>query len=49
VKAYHRLLVWDITSRPVPLQIAERVLQPAIGKSLILYARKPSSGDRAAS
>ncbi len=40
VKAYHQLLVWEITSRPLPLQVAERLLQPAIGKSLILYAVK---------
>ncbi|HEX2850590.1 MAG TPA: methyltransferase domain-containing protein [Acidimicrobiales bacterium] len=40
VKAYHSMLVWEITARPVPLQLAERVLQPAIGKSLILYAER---------
>lgn len=40
VKAYHQVLVWQMTSRPFPLQVAERVLQPAIGKSLVLYAVK---------
>ncbi|MEA3078118.1 MAG: hypothetical protein QOF60_3026 [Actinomycetota bacterium] len=43
VKAYHRVLVWDLTSRPLPLQVAERVLQPAIGKSLVLYALKAAA------
>jgi SAM-dependent methyltransferase len=43
VKAYHQLLVWDMTSHPLPLQVAERVLQPVIGKSLILYAVKDRS------
>lgn len=40
VNAYHRLLVWDLMEHPLPLQVVERVLQPVIGKSLILYARK---------
>ena len=44
VKAYHRLLVWDLTEHPLPLQVAERVLQPLIGKSLVLYATKPGPG-----
>jgi SAM-dependent methyltransferase len=41
VRAYHQVLVWEMTARPLPLQVAERVLQPAIGKSLVLYVRKP--------
>ncbi|MBA2607992.1 MAG: SAM-dependent methyltransferase, partial [Actinobacteria bacterium] len=43
VKAYHQLLVWDITSRPLPLRLAEAVLAPVIGKSLVIYARKPEA------
>ncbi len=43
VRAYHRLLVWDLVHHPWPLQVAERVLQPAIGKSLVLYAHKPGA------
>ena len=43
VKAYHDVLVMEMTSNPLPLQVAERVLQPLIGKSLILYAVKVSS------
>ncbi|MBW3614271.1 MAG: methyltransferase domain-containing protein [Actinobacteria bacterium] len=37
-RAYHQVLVWDLLRQPWPLQVAERVLQPLIGKSLVLYA-----------
>jgi SAM-dependent methyltransferase len=40
-KLYHRLLVWDITARPLATRAAERALNPLIGKSLVLYLRKP--------
>ncbi len=40
VRAYHRLLVWDITSRPRALRAADTVLNPVLGKSLVVYARK---------
>jgi ubiquinone/menaquinone biosynthesis C-methylase UbiE len=40
-KAYHRLLVWEIVKQPKALQLAGRVLDPLIGKSLVLYFRKP--------
>jgi SAM-dependent methyltransferase len=39
---YHRLLVWDMTRRPLLTQTAERLLNPVLGKSLVLYLRKPS-------
>ena len=42
VRAYHSLLVWDITHRPWPTRLAERMLNPAIGKSLVVYAEKPA-------
>ncbi|MGY1776354.1 class I SAM-dependent methyltransferase [Geodermatophilus sp. SYSU D00804] len=41
VRAYHRLLVWDLTRRPWVTRLAERVLDPLIGKSLVVYADKP--------
>jgi SAM-dependent methyltransferase len=41
VKAYHRLLVWDMVEAPAVTRVAERLLQPVLGKSLVLYARKP--------
>lgn len=41
VRAYHRLLVWDMTKAPLVTRLAERLLEPVLGKSLVLYARKP--------
>jgi SAM-dependent methyltransferase len=41
VRAYHRFLVWDLTERPGLTRAAERLLDPLIGKSLVLYAAKP--------
>ncbi len=41
VAAWHRLLVWDITSRPAVTQVADRLLNPVLGKSLVVYATKP--------
>jgi SAM-dependent methyltransferase len=41
VRAYHRLLVWDIVSATPVTRIPDRLLNPLIGKSLVLYARKP--------
>ena len=40
VKAYHRLLVWDIVKGPRTTKVAERILAPLMGKSLVLYLRK---------
>ena len=44
VRAYHRLLVWDIVSAPFVTRAAERALQPVLGKSLVVYARKDGDG-----
>jgi SAM-dependent methyltransferase len=41
VRAYHRLLVWDLTKRPWLTRTAERLLDPVLGKSLVVYADKP--------
>ena len=43
VKAYHRLLVWDIMKGPALTRNLEKVLSPLMGKSLIIYLRKPES------
>jgi SAM-dependent methyltransferase len=40
-RAYHRLLVWDMMSRPALTRMAERTLNPVLGKSVVLYFRKP--------
>jgi SAM-dependent methyltransferase len=42
VAAYHRFLVWDIVSRPALTRWGERLLNPVLGKSLVLYLRKPA-------
>jgi len=42
VRAYHQLLVWDIVKAPLATRVAERVLSPALGKSLVVYAHKPA-------
>jgi len=40
-KLYHRMLVWDIMSRPWLTRTADRLLNPVIGKSLVVYLLKP--------
>ncbi len=40
--AYHKLLVWDIMRKPAVTRLADRALNPLIGKSLVVYARKSS-------
>ena len=42
VAAYHRLLVWDIEKAPKVTRYAERVLNPLVGKSLVVYLVKPA-------
>jgi len=42
VRAYHRLLVWDLMERPWLTRAAERLLDPLFGKSLVVYADKPA-------
>jgi SAM-dependent methyltransferase len=39
-RAYHRLLVWDLTRRPALTRMPERILNPVLGKSLVVYAQK---------
>jgi SAM-dependent methyltransferase len=49
VRAYHRVLVWDLMRRPAATRLAERVLRPVLGKSLVVYARRlPATGREAA-
>lgn len=42
VAAYHRLLVWDIEKAPAVTRLADRALNPLVGKSLVLYLEKPA-------
>ena len=44
VKAYLRFLTWDITRAPQLTRTLDRVLNPVLGKSLVVYAqRRPVS------
>ena len=43
VSAYHRMLVWDLTSAPKVTRIAESVLNPLVGKSVAMYFVKPEA------
>lgn len=40
VAAYHRLLVWDLMRRPWITRSLERLLNPVLGKSVVMYFRK---------
>jgi SAM-dependent methyltransferase len=41
VRWYHRLLVWDIEKGPAVTRVSEQLLNPVLGKSLVVYATKP--------
>jgi len=41
VRAYHRVLVWDITTHSRVTRVPEALLNPLLGKSVVLYLRKP--------
>jgi SAM-dependent methyltransferase len=40
-RTYHRMLVWDIMARPWLTRAADRLLNPVMGKSVVLYLTKP--------
>jgi SAM-dependent methyltransferase len=40
VRSYRRFLEWDIVERPRSTAVADRVLSPALGKSIVFYGRK---------
>ena len=39
VQAWHRLLVWDLFAKPRSMRWLERLLNPILGKSRVLYFR----------
>lgn len=47
VNAYQKLLEWEIVKQPTGMKLLERGLAPVLGKSLIVYGRKPLSSDEA--
>lgn len=42
VRAYHKLLVWDITAGSPLTRVPDALLNPVLGKSTVFYARKPA-------
>lgn len=40
IRLYHRFLVWDMFQRPLLTRVLERLLNPVLGKSLVLYFQK---------
>lgn len=48
-RLYHRLLVWDLMEQPLVTRLAEAALTPLIGKSVVLYLRRPAVDGEATS
>lgn len=40
IRLYHRFLVWDLIDRPRLTRVLEAILNPLMGKSLVMYFRK---------
>ena len=37
VRLYHRMLVWDLLHKPLLTQVLDRLLNPLMGKSIVMY------------
>lgn len=37
VDYYHKLLVWDLMKKPKVTRITEKLLDPVMGKSVVMY------------
>ena len=44
----YQLLTRDIVERPLVTRVADKVLNPVLGKSLIVYSRKPTADEEQA-
>ena len=42
VRAYHRLLVWDLMQGPAVTRWLDRLLNPILGKSIVIYFKVPN-------
>jgi ubiquinone/menaquinone biosynthesis C-methylase UbiE len=40
IKTYHRLLVWDLMQKPWITQTLEKLLNPLLGKSVVMHFKK---------
>ena len=45
VVRYREFLEWDIIEQPSSTRLADRVLSPLVGKSIVFYAHKPAALD----
>ncbi len=43
IAAYHRLLVWDLMKQPAVTRWIDKLLNPWMGKSIVMYFNKPMS------
>lgn len=43
IKLYHRLLVWDLMKKPLLTQTIEKLLNPILGKSVVMHFTKKSA------
>lgn len=43
IRQYHRFLVWDLMDRPLFTRTLEKILNPLMGKSVVMYYRKEES------
>ncbi len=46
VTKYREFLEWDITEQPAVTRVADRVLSPVLGKSIVFYGTKASKEQR---
>lgn len=46
IQLYHRLLTWDMMQRPRLTRCLDRLFNPLLGKSVVLYFTKPKGGKR---
>lgn len=42
-QTYHKLLVWDLMKKPLVTRVAEQILNPVMGKSIVFYLHKPAA------
>ena len=47
VRTYHRFLAWDIVDRPWLTRMLEKIADPLMGKSVVMYFHKAPQGGSA--
>ena len=46
VNLYHRFLTWDIMQQPILTRFLDRLLNPVLGKSTVVYLKKEVQGSK---